>query len=64
MRFRVRASMLGCLSLALSLAAAAESRADEKPAPRIHFKRTQLDAKFRSEGAAVGDFNHDGKLDI
>jgi len=56
--------MLGGLSLAFALAAAAESRADEKSAPKIHFKRTQLDAKFRSEGAAVGDFNHDGKLDI
>ncbi len=31
---------------------------------RISFKRTQLDSKFRSEGAAVGDFNHDGKQDI
>src|SRR5580658_1643652 len=32
--------------------------------PKISFKKTQLDAKFRSEGVAVGDFNHDGKLDI
>lgn len=31
---------------------------------KISFKRTQLDSKFRSEGTAVGDFNHDGKLDI
>ncbi|MCA9148757.1 MAG: VCBS repeat-containing protein [Planctomycetales bacterium] len=30
----------------------------------IKFARTQLDAKFRSEGVAVGDFNHDGKPDI
>ena len=30
----------------------------------ISFKRTQLDTKFRSEGVAVGDFNHDGKMDI
>ena len=32
--------------------------------PAITFKKTQLDNRFRSEGAAVGDFNHDGKLDI
>jgi hypothetical protein len=28
------------------------------------FRRIQLDALFRSEGAAVGDFNRDGRLDI
>jgi hypothetical protein len=32
--------------------------------PEIKFKKTQLDNKFRSEGAAVGDFNNDGKMDI
>ncbi len=32
--------------------------------PAIGFKKTQLDAKFRSEGVAVGDFNKDGKMDI
>jgi len=30
----------------------------------IKYKKIQLDDKFRSEGVAVGDFNHDGKLDI
>ena len=39
------------------------SRADDASS-NITFKRTALDSKFRSEGAAVGDFNHDGKLDI
>jgi hypothetical protein len=31
---------------------------------KISFKKTQLDAKFRSEGVAVADFNRDGKLDV
>jgi hypothetical protein len=30
----------------------------------ITFKRTQLDPKFRSEGAAVGDYNSDGRMDV
>ena len=33
-------------------------------AQRISFEKTVLDTKFRSEGAAVGDFNRDGKPDI
>ncbi|MBL8827959.1 MAG: VCBS repeat-containing protein [Planctomycetaceae bacterium] len=33
-------------------------------APPITFKKTVLDTKFRSEGVAIGDFNHDGKQDI
>jgi len=35
-----------------------------EPARQITFKKVQLDAKFRAEGATVGDFNGDGKLDI
>ena len=42
---------------------ASQSPGEEK-AKNIRFKRTQLDSKFRSEGTAVGDFNHDGKMDI
>lgn len=34
------------------------------PGASIKWKRTELDSKFRSEGAAVGDFNRDGKMDI
>jgi hypothetical protein len=44
-----------------ALAASAVSAEEKLP---ITWKRTQLDTKFRSEGVAVGDFNHDGKLDI
>ena len=33
-------------------------------APTIKFKKTHIDPKFRAEGVAVGDFNHDGRLDI
>lgn len=31
---------------------------------KVTFKRTQLDAAFRSEGVAVADFNGDGRKDI
>ena len=31
---------------------------------RIHFRKTQIDPDFRSEGVSVGDFNKDGKQDI
>jgi hypothetical protein len=34
------------------------------PAQKVGWKKTVVDAKFRSEGAAVADFNKDGKLDI
>ena len=40
-----------------------ETRAEEA-AKKVRFERKQLDAKFRSEGVAVGDFNQDGKPDI
>jgi len=33
-------------------------------AQSIEWTRVDIDAKFRSEGVAVGDFNGDGKLDI
>lgn len=66
----MKCSTLVCLALAtltvLSSASAATPDAggggfDGK---RIHFKKTRLDDQFRSEGVAVGDFNHDGKNDI
>lgn len=50
------------LAIALCLLAGVAPAADS--AGKITFKRKQLDAKFRSEGTSVGDFNGDGKLDI
>lgn len=64
MKSWVRACLAGAAIVALSFAAGPAVRGAEKAPAKIRFKRTQLDAKFRSEGAAVGDFNHDGKLDI
>lgn len=40
------------------------AQAEDGGQTKISFKRTPLENKFRSEGVAVGDFNHDGKLDI
>ncbi|MDX1946304.1 MAG: VCBS repeat-containing protein [Pirellulaceae bacterium] len=36
----------------------------QAPSPKISFRKTVLDTIFRSEGAAVGDFNKDGRADI
>ncbi|MBI2823087.1 MAG: VCBS repeat-containing protein [Planctomycetia bacterium] len=47
----------------VAMLAGGPSRAAEK-AGKITFKRTQLDSKFRSEGVAVGDLDHDGRPDI
>ena len=55
--------MISALALAALTLAASGAQAAE-PAANIAFERKQLDSKFRSEGAAVGDFNSDGKLDI
>ena len=75
----VALAVIGLATVCTAIAAdalAATAKADSAgspPYPRstvpangkaIHFKRTVLDMKFRGEGVAVGDFNHDGKLDI
>lgn len=49
-------AVLPCL-----LVLAAGATAGEHP---VQFRKHQLDAKFRSEGVAVADFNRDGHLDI
>ncbi|MEX0712584.1 MAG: FG-GAP repeat protein, partial [Pirellulales bacterium] len=59
-RLGAAAFVLGGLT---ELVRAADDEGSKKAAG-IHFKRTQLDPTFRSEGVAVGDFNNDGKPDI
>jgi hypothetical protein len=49
------------VTVSVTLLAASAAWAEDSG---IQFRRTQLDAKFRSEGTAVGDFNGDGRLDI
>lgn len=57
--------LLPALALAAAaIGAPASSPADEKSAPKITWKKTVLDRKFRSEGVAVADVNKDGKIDV
>ncbi len=56
---RLASFALGCLSVALGL----NTLQAEDAAP-ISFERVQLDARFRSEGVSIGDFNKDGHMDI
>src|SRR5438874_12870059 len=57
---RISLAAFGLFLLA-SLSLAAEPSGDKT---NISFKKFTLDRKFRSEGVCVGDFNHDGKLDV
>ena len=47
-----------------SFRSAVSEAADTTPAPKITWKKTVLDRKFRSEGVAVADVNKDGKIDV
>src|SRR5262245_41088605 len=51
---------LSLTTVALLVAFATPAIAD----PKITWKKTILDTKFRSEGVAVADVNKDGKLDV
>ncbi len=53
----MRGMALGWILGALSIGAALAQE-------QIVFEKQVLDDRFRSEGVAVGDFNHDGRLDI
>lgn len=49
---------------ALALLFIAAPALAQQPSGKVGFKKTVLDTVFRSEGAAVGDFNKDGKMDV
>ena len=49
------------LALALAPSTVAAPKAEDA---KITWKKTVLDAKFRSEGVAVADVNKDGKIDV
>ncbi len=51
-------SLLAAAGLALALVGSAAAE------PKITWKKTVLDTKFRSEGVAVADVNKDGKIDV
>lgn len=53
-----------CLFLAALAICQHSALAQAVPGKSITFQKTVLDTVFRSEGVAVGDFNHDGKPDI
>ena len=55
---------LTLLLFVLALMLSSDVSRAEKPSAKIRFSKHRLDDKFRSEGVAVGDFNHDGKNDI
>jgi len=50
----------GCIAAVAMLGVAAGSLG----AGEVAFERTAVERVFRAEGAAVGDINHDGKMDI
>lgn len=60
----MRLTILLLLVFAVAEGSFATTSSAEEPGKQITFKKTKLDDKFRSEGASIGDFNHDGKMDI
>ncbi|HZL35304.1 MAG TPA: VCBS repeat-containing protein [Tepidisphaeraceae bacterium] len=59
----VAALLLGA-SFAAAEAPAAPSSPGAEPGSKIQWKKITLSHEFLSEGAAFGDFNHDGKADV
>jgi len=51
-------------STAIVLAAALAGAWAPSAQAEVRFSKTVLDTTFRSEGAAAGDVNHDGKMDV
>ena len=52
------------MTVALACLAAWACVSPARGAEAIRFEKTVVDKTFRSEGVAVGDINHDGKMDI
>ena len=57
-------SLLTPIAIASLLFGLGAAAGGEEPGQSVRFERQQLDSKFRSEGAAVGDFNKDGRMDV
>src|SRR4029453_5140038 len=60
----LQSSLRRILALSLLTIFGPAAEAQTPPSSSITFKRNVLDTVFRAEGVAVGDFNHDGKMDI
>ena len=58
-------SLVHFLSTVATICVFAASAMGQSASPtNVAFKKAVIDTVFRSEGVAVGDFNHDGKADI
>jgi hypothetical protein len=62
--FRVLPVLAVIAAVAVASFRLPESEAADTSAPKITWKKTVLDRKFRSEGVAVADVNKDGKIDV
>lgn len=56
--------LLAAAGGAVALVPAPAPAADPTDAPKITWKKTVLDTRFRSEGVAIADVNKDGKIDV
>lgn len=56
--------MLGLTRLAVGAEVPPPGSTQALPGAQVQWKKTVIDTKFRSEGVAVADVNHDGKTDV
>lgn len=64
MRIRAISWITICVCVYIAFAPVALAQETKAEKTQITFKKRQLDTVFRSEGAAIGDINKDGKPDI